>query len=136
MDIPNHHANPEVWFRPSPALSFPVLFSFLERQDLTATLRLGRRDAEHPKGYIPGTVATLRLYDDARQERLTKRIRITRVASKPLRDFASSELSILVHSPNWQSAQQELAFFEGRPVALDETVSIIEFAYLNQGESS
>ncbi|HVB20077.1 MAG TPA: hypothetical protein VNF51_02205 [Candidatus Paceibacterota bacterium] len=118
MDKPNHHEHPELWFRPSPAMPLPALLSLIEKEEITETLRLGRRDGAHQKGYIPGTVATLRLFDADWQERLHKRIRVTNVVSKSLHEF-----------PNWQSVQQELSFFENRPIALDEIVSIVEFSF-------
>lgn len=130
--MPNHHHdNPQLWFRPSPALPSAVLSSSLEKETITATLRLGKRDASHWKGYIPGSTVTLRLYDEAGLEVLSRRIRITRVLIKPLQDFTDAELA-LTRSTDWQSAQQELSFFERRPVAPDEPVTLVEFTYLNE----
>lgn len=130
MEKPNHHEHPELWFRPSPAMPLTVLLPFLEREDITATFRLGKRDGTHPKGYIPGTIATIRLFDEEGKERLCKQVRITHVISKPLSDFAAAELT---NSACYltESVRQDLSFFEGRPVALDEIASLVAFSYLN-----
>ncbi|MFZ3043521.1 MAG: hypothetical protein WA058_00185 [Minisyncoccia bacterium] len=131
MNQPNHHQHPEIWFRPSPALSLEVLSELIETGNITATPRLGKRDAEHPKGYIPGTVATLRLHDANRQEKFCMRVRIENVCSKPLRDLGVMELgSVAYYVQGLPSVQQDLSFFEGRPVAADEMVSVIKFSYL------
>lgn len=119
----HHHERPEIWFRPSPILPFTALSTLIETESIVATPRLGKRDGTHPKGYVPGTRATLRLFDDNKQEQLRKHVRITNVVSKPLRDV-----------PDWQSVQQNLSFFEGRLVARDEIISLVEFLYLNQSE--
>ncbi|OYV27830.1 MAG: hypothetical protein B7W98_00915 [Parcubacteria group bacterium 20-58-5] len=121
MEKPNHHEHPELWFRPSPAMPLSVLLSLIESEHMTVTPRLGKRDATHPKGYQPGTVATIRLFDEDWKERLSKRVRITGITSKPLRAFADEP-----------SLQEELSFFEGRPITPDETVSFVEFSYLNR----
>ncbi|MEK7144430.1 MAG: hypothetical protein AAB794_01025 [Patescibacteria group bacterium] len=131
MDQSNHHDQPELWFRPSPAMSFSALLSLFEVEEITATPRLGKRDAMHPKGYVLGTVVTARLFDENRQERIHKKVYIDRVTSKLLRDITGFELK----ETRYRSAsllQEDLSFFEGRSVALDEVVSIVEFSYLTQ----
>ena len=120
MEQNHHHQNPEIWFRSSPTVSFEALSKLIETESIVATPRLGKRDEAHPKGYVPGTKATLRLFDDNQQEKLRKQVHITKVVSKPLRDF-----------PDWQSVQKDISFFEDRPVALDEIVSLVAFSYLN-----
>lgn len=97
---------------------------------MTATLRLGKRDGSHPKGYIPGTIATARLFDEARRERLSARVRITEIVSKPLRAIGARELASANYPTDVRSAQRDLSFFEGRPVASSEMVSIVRFAHL------
>jgi hypothetical protein len=131
----NHHENPELWFRPSPVLPFKDLLTFLDSGEITATPRLGKRDESHPKGYVPGTLATVRLFDERERQRLSRRVRIESVASKPLRDFAAADLEHIVYSADWRVVQQVLSFFEGRPVAPDEVVSIVEFSYLNHTDN-
>lgn len=125
----NHHEHPELWFRPSPVLPFRALLLFLEKESITATIRLGKRDGTHPKGYVPGAVATLRLFDDEGQERLCKRVRITDVTSKPFRYFSDPELK---DSPHYlmESVREHLAFLEKRPIVSEEITSLVEFAYL------
>ena len=131
MDQSNHHDQPELWFRPSPSMSFSALLSLFEVEEITATPRLGKLDAMHPKGYVLGTVVTARLFDENRQERIHKNVYIDRVTSKLLRDITGFELK----ETRYRSAsllQEDLSFFEGRSVALDEVVSIVEFSYLTQ----
>ena len=130
----NHHAHPELWFRPSPALSSAVLSEFFGREERIATPRLGRRDGTHPKGYIPGTIATLRLFDEARQEQLHKQARIVSIVSKPLHDFAVSELEDMHYPSDVESLRQDLSFFEGRPVTGGEIVTIVVCSYLKKEE--
>ena len=133
MDKPNHHENPELWFRPSPAMPLTVLLSLIGKEELTATFRLGQRDGMHPKGYIPGTVATVRLFDENWDEKLCKQARITSVVSKPLRYFSEPDLADTAYYL-MESVQQDLSFFEERPVVSDDMVSLIEFSYLNLRE--
>ena len=130
----NHHTHPELWFRPSPALPFEVLSELFKKGEIIATPRLGKRDGTHPKGYVLGTVATLRLYDDAGREQFCRRIRIGDIAVKPLHDFSEAELERTHYPADWQSLQQDFSYFEERSVAADELVSIVEFSYLNQEE--
>lgn len=120
MNTPNHHEHSELWFRSSPTLPFGVLSTLIETEAITVTPRVGIRDGTHPKGYVPNTRVTLRLFDDVQQEQRTKQVCITKVVSKLLHDVS-----------NWQSVQQDLSFFEGRPVAPDEIISLVEFSYLN-----
>lgn len=132
MDMPNHHEHPELWFRPSPNLPFDVLSKFLGQEKLTVTHRLGKRDGTHPKGYVPDTVATLRLFDETHREHMCKQVRIVGIVSKPLCEFDGSELGNGAgHSMDWQALQRDLTFFEGRSIAPDELVSSVEFMYLN-----
>ncbi len=131
MDTPNHHGHPELWFRPSPTMPFAVLSKCIGEEEMTTTLRLGKRDGSHPKGYIPGTIATVRVFDDERREQLSKKVQIQRVVSKRLADLEHSELTSICNGSGVSQVQQDLSFFEGRPVASDETVSLVEFTYLN-----
>ncbi len=132
MDLPNHHEHPELWFRPSPTLPFDVLSKSLAREELTVTHRLGKRDGTHPKGYVPGMIVTVRLFDDIRRERMRTRVRIVSITSKPLSEFDGSELGNgFRRAMDWQSLQRDFAFFEGIPIEPDELVSSVEFTYLN-----
>lgn len=130
----NHHEHPELWFRPSPVVPLAVLSKLIEDGAITATPRLGVRDAAHPKGYAPGQRATLRVCDgkcEAGGEVLARDVRITSVESKRLRELEGVDLqSSLCYSAGWKSLQHDLSFFEGRQVGEDEMVSIIEFEYL------
>lgn|ERR1035437_9898309 len=129
-----HHRNPEFWFGPiqSPVLPSEVLFELFKEEKLIATPRLGKRDGTHPKGYVPGTVATVRLYNNQKCELLNRRVRILGVVSRPLCEFGGAELEEAHYPPDWQSLQQDLSLFEGRPVARDELVSIVTFSYLKE----
>lgn len=131
MNQPLHLGVPELWLRPSPVLSFDVLYTFCTTRKSVATPRVGKRDGSHPKGYVPGTSVILRLFDGVREERLREQICITSIVSKPLRDFALEEFKDSVyHGVDWRIVQQELSFFEERPVADDEMVSIVEFSHI------
>lgn len=133
METPNHHEHPELWFRPSPVLPFAVLFTLFEKEEITATFRLGKRDGTHPKGYVPNTEAAVHLYNDAWEEKLRTRVRIAKVVSKPLRAFEVSELQGTAYR-SLESVQQDLSFFEKRPIASDEIISLVTFSYLNHRE--
>lgn len=124
---PDHHTHPELWFRPSPALSFAVLSKFFVDEEITATPRLGKRDGTHPKGYVPDTTATLRLFDDHQQEHLRRGVRITKIVTKPLKDFSVSELKDTLYR-SIESMQQDLSFFEGRPVISSEIITLVAFS--------
>jgi hypothetical protein len=113
-----HQECPELWFRPSPTLPFEVLSGQIRRREMTQTFRLGKRDGTHPKGYVPGTLALLRLFDSDNTEREHACVRIMHVESKSLRDF-----------DGWESIRSQLSFFEGRTIASTEHVSVVTFAY-------
>lgn len=136
MDKPNwivHNVHQELWFRSSPTLPFAVLSQFLDSRGILVTPRLGKRNASHPKGYLPDTTATVRLFDDCWREKLREDVLIIRVVSKPLRDFEDLDLTNTVYR-SVESMQRDLSFFEERPIASDETVSLVEFSYLNRKE--
>ncbi len=133
MDKPNHHEHPELWFRPSPELPLAVLSKSLDARGILATPRLGERNASHPKGYLPNTVATVRLFDDRWREQSREDVLIIRVVSKPLHDFEDLDLTNTAYR-SVESMRRDLSFFEERPLASDETVSLVEFSYLNRKE--
>jgi hypothetical protein len=129
-----HNAHQELWFRPSPALPFAVLSELFERKGIIATPRLGERDFSHPKGYVLNTMATARLFDERWNECLREDVLITRVVSKPLRDFTDSEIKDTVYS-SVEAVREDLAYFnKDGPVTLDDTVSLVEFSRINHGE--
>ncbi|HUX81053.1 MAG TPA: hypothetical protein VMV38_01895 [Candidatus Paceibacterota bacterium] len=123
----HHHAHPEIWFRPSPSLSFEVLSKFFVGEEITATPRFGKRDETHPKGYVPGTVATLRLFDDAQQEQIQRQVRITKIVAKPIQDFSPEELKETKYH-SLESIREDLSFFEGRPVHANDIITLVTFA--------
>ena len=131
MDKPNvvvHNVHQELWFRPSKALPFPVLSKLFDVQALITTPRRGERDASHPKGYVLGSIATVRLFDEHWKEQLREDVRIIGVVSKPLRDFTVSDLKDTLYR-SVESVQQDLSFFENeKPVALDDIVSLVVFS--------
>jgi len=80
---------------------------------------------------MPGATVVLRLFDADWQEQLRKEVRVTHVRIKPLCDFEDSELKDTVYRLV-ESMRQDLSFFEERPVAPDEIISLVEFINLNQ----
>jgi hypothetical protein len=134
MHNENHRENPELWFRPSPVLPLQALSEFIDIEMLRATPRLGKRDGGHPKGYIPGTRATLRLFDALGQERLVRPVLITDVISRPLRDLTASHLRNILYSTDWRVVLNHLSFLEGRLIDPSEVVSVVEFSYRKESE--
>ncbi len=123
-----HLACPELWFRPSLVLPFSVLSELFATHGLITTPRLGKRDGTHSKGYVPGTAAMVRLFDERWQEHLREDVCIVRVVSKPLRDFQVSELKDTVYN-SVGAMQQDLSFFDdNKPVGPDDIVSLVEFS--------
>lgn len=131
LHVHDHKKDPWICLQPSPNLSLEVLSTFIEIGSITATPRLGARNGDHPKGYTPGVVATLFLHDYTGTKHLSSRaIRIEAVTIRPLQELTPDDLHNTVWYHNWQDVQQELSYFEKRPVTDDEDVSIIKFSYL------
>ena len=130
MEKNTHADRPEIWLRPSPGISFSVLSTLIDIRTMTATPRLGARNGGHPKGYKPGQVVSLRVFDEKNVERLQRSVRVEAVTIRPLQELTPQDLhdTVLYHS--WQDAQRDFSFFEKRPVAPNEDASIIEFSYL------
>ena len=126
----NHNTHPEIWLRPSPGLSLSVLLTFVEIRHITATPRLGARNGNHPKGYKPGEIATLRVLDENGVEHLSRSVRIEAVVIKPLQRLTPDDLHHTAWYNHWEEVQRELSLFEKRPVEKNEDASIIEFSYL------
>ncbi len=117
MKSGNHTAYPELWFRPTPALLLSVLYNEIASGTLTTSVRMGVRDARHPKGYSPGQLVTLRLFNQDDLEVLTRSIRISTVQPLRLRDIGPAD----VHA---------LEFFEKRALTAQDKISIVTFEYL------
>jgi hypothetical protein len=127
----NSHADrPEIWLRPSPGISFKVLSMFIDIRTMTATPRLGARNGAHTKGYKPGQVVLLRLFDEKNVERLQRTVRIEDVTIRPLRELTPDDLHDTVLYHNWREVRRELSFFEKRPIEEREDASVIGFSYL------
>ena len=129
----DHSANSELQFRPSPILPLKVLSKLIESRGIKATPRLGLRDSSHRKGYAPGQVVTMRLFDNEGKdiEPMSRKIRITAVHSKPLGEFSGADLrKSRCYSAGWRAVQHDLSFFESRPIGEKEVVSLIEFEYV------
>jgi shikimate dehydrogenase len=132
MQSGNHAIYPELWFRPSPFLLFSVLSARIASAALTTSVRMGRRDATHPKGYSPGQVVTLRVFDSSDNEVITKLVRIQSVETLRLNELGPLEIAALQIYETTALLQGELSFFEKRPVRTDEEVSLVSYEYLTE----
>ena len=128
-----HIENPELWFRPSPVVSLVRLRRLINQRLLTATIRYGKRDETHEKGYVPEQLVTLRLFDEVNQQILERPILIQSVTSFQIKKIKKRYFQSLKVYLNCQSIQEDLSFFERRPVHQDEFVSLVTFKY-QQGE--
>lgn len=115
-----HYMHPELWFRPSPTLPFEVLSESIGSKTRKETIRLGKRDLSHPKGYAPGMTVTLRLFDDLGAEQVRMQVRIERIKSLPLAEF-----------PEWRTLQKDLSYFEGTPIEAGTIATLVSFTYLS-----
>lgn len=125
-------ATPELWFRASPAAPFEVLSALIASGRLTATLRLGKRNGTHHKGYVPGEKAVVRLFDNSGHEMMNRVVEITDVYTRPLRALTETDFDRLRVYRIVTAASRDLAFFERRPISHAEDVSIVSFRYLGE----
>ena len=126
----NHRDNPELWLRPSPKLPFEVLSTLIESRLMTATPRLGARDNNHPKGYEPGQVVTLKVLDGEGGDFLHLPVLIKQVIVRQLSLLTENDLQRIPPYHDWREVQHDFSLFEGRPIGETEEASIIEFSYL------
>jgi len=133
----SHAENPQLWFRAGLSAPLSTIVTALKAKLITTTIRLGVRNAKHPKGYHPGQRVTL-LVLDAEHEVMRAIVRITFVVSKPLGDLTSDDLrkTIIYASGGWQAVQRDLSIFSGYDIAADEMVSIVKFEYVSENEAA
>ena len=127
-----HAENPELWFRPSPFVSLIKLEELISERRLTATIRCGKRDLTHEKGYVPEQLVTLRLFDHTNQQILLKEIRIQSVESFQVNSIEWKHIDLLMVYNDYQSIKEDLSFFERRPIGDDEFVSLVRFQYVGK----
>jgi shikimate dehydrogenase len=132
MQSGNHAVYPELWFRPSPFLPFSVLYARIASAELTASLRMGKRDGTHAKGYVPGQRVTLRVFDDGDHEVLTRQIRISAIETLRLSELGCREITTLQLYTNADTLRDELSFFEKRSVREDEDITIVSYTYVSE----
>ena len=130
MAASHTNGHPELWLRPSAGLSLAVLSTLIEAQRITATPRLGARDAKHPKGYQPGQEVMLRVLDEHGAEYLHRRVRIESLTIRPLRQLTEDDLHHTLAYQNWEDVQRELSQFEKRLIDENEDATVVEFSYL------
>lgn len=121
----------EVWFRPHPWTTILELEHLIVKKAITATPRVEARDAGHPKGYFPGQITTLRLFNRTREKRLVSLIRITNVVIRRLSDLSGADLAGC--GPwyrTWRDAGRVLSFFEDRWLDPGEKITIVQFEYI------
>ncbi len=128
---PAHEANPRLAFHASPMTTLPVIIHLVEAGVLIATPRLGVRDRSHPKGYFPGQLVTLQVCQGDHEVVLSRQVRIVSLLSKPLSELTGCELRrTRLYSAGWTAVQHDLSFFERRPIAENEMITIVEFSYV------
>jgi len=128
--IQSHKDHPEIWLRPSPKLPLEVLSTLVESRCITATPRLGARNGDHPKGYEPGQVATLRVLDDTGAEHLSRMVRIESIVIRPLQELTPGDLENTFPYKVWEEVRSDFSLFEKRQIDYSEQASIVEFSYL------
>lgn len=131
MQTGNHASHPEIWFRASPHVSFADLEERIRTGTLTASLRLGRRDSSHAKGYAPGQKVTLRLFDNNGHESLLHQIQVLEVETKPLDSLTHEDFEALQVYHSVSEVRSDLSFFEKQLIAPQEEVSLVTFRYLS-----
>lgn len=131
MQPGNHALHPEIWFRASPHVSFADLQKRIRAGTLTASLRLGRRDSTHAKGYAPGQEVTLRLFDNNGHEALQHQVQVLEVRTKPLDSLTEKDFEALQVYHAAPEARSDLSFFEKQLIAPSEEVSLVTFRYLS-----
>lgn len=130
MQLHNHHSRPEMWFQSTKRYPVDVLARLIQTKQITVTPRRGVRQKDHPKGYVPGQVATLKVLDNQQQEYFQCQVRIKDVVVKPLRTITATDLVGSELYQDWKDVQNDLSFFEKGPVHGTQIVSMVKFEYL------
>ncbi len=123
----DHKKDPHLWFRPSERLSKGALVALLECGTITATPRLGVRDAAHPKGYYPGQTVTVRVFDEKDEVRFERWARITKVIPRTLNMLTAEDLFHARPYDSWEDVFKEFSRFENRELSPNEEVTIVHF---------
>lgn len=128
----SHEQNPLMDFRASLCASLPVLVSAFRAELITATVRLGIRHRNHPRGYSRGQIVTLRVLD-GESEIMKRLVRIREVKPKPLDELTRDDLKrTLIYAENgWTAVHRDLSIFDGFNVDTRDMVSVVEFEYVS-----
>jgi hypothetical protein len=124
-----HAAHPELWFRASARVPYEALYAGICSGTLTASLRVGRRDRSHPKGYAPGQVVTVKLFDNTGSP-IVRRVQITAVQTKRLATLDTEDFKTLRLYECVEDAARDLNYFERRSIDPQEMVSVVSYRFL------
>lgn len=138
VEQPEQSAIPaqELWFTATPA-NLDELRQTLQQQRVTATVRLEDRSGAHfhPKGsYFPGRFITLKLqtgpneFDPLQPEAVVISCRPTTFGQLNETDLSGA----VIDGATPAEVQQHLSAASGRPVSLEEVVSMVDFEYLDK----
>jgi hypothetical protein len=125
-------APPEAWCREGPNSPQSTLLMLIKNRHITATPRLGVRDENDEKGYVPQETATLRIRDIAGRDLHIAFVQIKKLVSKPLNELTADDLAETVLYFDWRMVQEDLSYFHGQPIAPTEMVTIVHYRYLDQ----
>lgn len=125
---------PELWFRPLGWYGIAALGADIRNRTITATPRLGTRDASHPKGYRVGAVAQLRIFDadGAEATELRAEVTITALTVKPVCEIRTDDLTgcgRLFERRHPQALAETLGCYASRRIGRNEPVTIVRFSY-------
>ena len=123
------HDPPELWFRGS-------VVDAIRAQHVTATIRLGERTAKHAKGYVIDDCVLIRCFDETDTPQFQCWVVVQDVHVLTLQAIGERDL---LGCPDGERAPALLRALlhkhYGRPIAEDEPLTIIRFAYASDGAS-
>jgi hypothetical protein len=126
----NHEIQPEIWLRPTENTPLSVLLWLVNTEQLTATPRMGARSDAHEKGYRPGQVCMLKVFDNENEECVNRMIMVKNVIIKELTSVNARDLVGAAPYTSWQEIRRDLESYEQREMERGEIISIVVFSYL------
>lgn len=125
------HDPPELWFR-------AVCQSEIASSRVTTTVRLGIRDASHPKGYAPGDRVRIRCFDEPGMDEYERMAVITAVRTMQLAAVRVEDVECCsreeIEAVRAGALVALLERWYQRPIDVAEPVSLVTFTYTDNPE--
>ncbi|MDO8598479.1 MAG: hypothetical protein Q7S02_00025 [bacterium] len=131
-DAVNRHNPPELWFR-------GVESALVRRGVVTATVRIGKRDACDPKGYVVGDLVLIKFYERHHPDDRPVDIVWSRVVNVRITALETIQREDLSGCPEMESTLPALVVhltrcYE-REIAAREPLTIVHFSFSHEAGS-